>query len=363
MKKQLLLLVLMLLPMVAMADLSGRCGDNLTWTYTEATQTLTIEGSGAMDDYTSDGPWYYLRDVIEQIVIGQDVTTIGNRAFYLCKGLTSVTIPNSVTSIGFMAFASCKSLTSVTIPNSVTSIGFMAFDGCNSLTSITIPNSVTSISQPAFNGCTGLTSMKVDSGNTKYDSRDNCNAIIETERNTLIAGCKNTTIPNNVTSIGDSAFYDGYSLTSIIIPNSVTSIGLSAFYFCYGLTQVIIGNGVKSIEKKAFSRCSNIQDMYLYADWIPTTGTDVFYSSYTSYITTLHVPASLLSLYKSTSPWKDFKEIVALTDSDPKPDVTGVNAVRNIEDNKVVIYNFNGVRLNEPQKGINIINGKKYVEK
>jgi hypothetical protein len=71
----------------------------------------------------------------------------------------------------------------------------------------------------------------------------------------------------------------------------------------------------------------------------------------------------MLFVYQSITPWKDFKEIVALTDSDPKPDVTAVNAVRNIEDNKSVIYNLNGVRLNEPQKGINIINGKKFVVK
>ena len=115
------------------------------------------------------------------------VTSIGSSAFSACSSLTSITIPNSVTSIGWGAFMGCSSLTSITIPNSVTSIGWGAFSGCSSLTSVTIPNSVTSIGNSAFSGCSSLTSIVVESGNTTYDSRDNCNAIIETATNTLIA--------------------------------------------------------------------------------------------------------------------------------------------------------------------------------
>ena len=119
-----------------------------------------------------------------------------------------VTIPSnvngySVTSIGEFAFSGCTGLTTITIPNSVTSIGGAAFSWCEGLTTITIPNSVTSIGNEAFGGCLGLTSMKVDSGNKVYDSRDNCNAIIKTASNTLLAGCKNTIIPSSVTSIGE----------------------------------------------------------------------------------------------------------------------------------------------------------------
>ncbi len=170
----------------------------------------------------------------------------------------AITIPNSVTSIGEYAFYSCTGLISITIPEGVTSIGNYAFSFCTSLTSITIPNSVTSIGQAAFSYCRGLTSIIVESGNTVYDSRENCNAIIETATNTLTHGCKTTVIPNSVTSIGNSAFLRCKSLTSVTIPNSVTSIGQNAFSYCTGLTSVTIPNSVTSIGERAFVGCTGL---------------------------------------------------------------------------------------------------------
>ena len=153
-----------------------------------------------------------------------------------------MTIPNGVKSINNDAFSSCSALTSITIPNSVTSIGNYAFSSCSALTSITIPNSVTSIGNFVFSGCNNLTDLSVASGNTVYDSRDNCNAIIETASNTLIAGCSSTVIPNSVTSIGNNAFR-GSGLISLIIPNSVTSIGDFVFHSCNNLIDLSVASG------------------------------------------------------------------------------------------------------------------------
>ena len=219
--------------------------------------SVTIPNSVTSIDYDA----FSACSGLTSVSIPNSVTSIGNSAFRYCVGLTSVTILNSVTSIGSEAFAYCYVLKSVNIPNSVNSIGNSAFCVCHELTSITIPNSVTSIGDDAFRGCSGLESIVVESGNSKYDSRDNCNAIIETATNTLLAGCKNTTIPNSVTEIGNGAFEDCRGLTSITIPNSVTEIGNSAFLRCSGLTSVTIPNSVTSIGNEALRLCSGLESI------------------------------------------------------------------------------------------------------
>ena len=208
-------------------------------------------------------------------IIPTSVTSIGEGAFFGYSGLTSVTIPNSVTEIHYSAFEDCSGLTSLTIPNSVTSIGYYAFSGCSSLTSITIPSLVTWIGSSAFSGCSGLTSITVDSDNPVYDSRNNCNAIIETATNTLIAGCKNTIIPNSVTSIDDEAFYGCSGLISVTIPNSVTSISYRVFCHCSGLASVTIPNSVTSISNYAFEGCSGLTSVT-----IPNSVTEIHYSAF-----------------------------------------------------------------------------------
>ena len=212
MKHKFFVLLLSLFTTTTIVAQSGTCGANLTWILQDS--VLTISGTGLMTDFPtiSSIPWYSNRTSIK-----------------------SVYINNGVTSISGSAFCSCYALTSVTIPSSVTSIGSFAFDYCRCLSSVVIPNSVTIIDNCAFRNCSDLISIIVAPGNPKYDSRNNCNAIIETATNTLIIGCQNTIIPTNVTSIGDYAFYGQSKMTSITIPSSVTSIGDGAFVECNSL--------------------------------------------------------------------------------------------------------------------------------
>ena len=195
------------------------------------------------------------------------------------------TLDNAINENHFRGF----NLEEIILPNSVTSIGYNAFYGCSGLTSITIPNSVTYIHYNAFEGCTGLFSIKVENGNAEYDSRDNCNAIVETATNTLIIGCKNTIIPNSVTSIGYDAFYGCSGLTSITIPNSVTYISNYAFYDCSSLTSII----------------SKIQNPFVIYEYLFYCKNKNIYAT-----TTLTVPKGTKAAYQATEGWNKFANIV-----------------------------------------------------
>ena len=353
MKKHLLLLVMMLLPLMASAEAveidgiyynlinKGKIAEVTRDSYGYSGSVIipeTVTYNGTEYRVTSIGYMAFSNcSRLNSITIPKSVTSIGIEAFYGCMGLTSVNIsdiaawcaisfgehsnpliyarhlylngeeiksliiPDGVTSIGTWSFVNCTGLTSITFPNSVTTIGNDAFDGCAGLTSVTIPNSVTSIGYYAFLDCTSLTYINIPNSVTSIGHH-------------AFAGCTgltSITIPDGVTSIANYIFSGCNSLTSVTIPNSVTYIGDGVFWNSNGLTSVTIGSGIKIIEAKAFASCPELTDVYCYAENVPNTQTSAFEGSYVEYAT-LHVPAASINTYKEKEPWKNFKNIVSI---------------------------------------------------
>lgn len=219
---------------------SGSCGDNLTWSYDEATTTLTISGEGEMVNYGSsstneDGvvvdwqmpPWSDLS--FTRLTVEEGVTSVGDFAFgYTEEGniLTCVEMADSVTTLGDGAFRFCHNLTSIEMSAGLTSLGLQTFEGCESLKEIAIPEGITSIGAWTFSSCASLTEIH---------------------------------IPSSVTSIGDWAFSDCTSLTQLEIPGSVTSLGLGAIASCENLTVVTIPDSITSIGDWTFSNCTALE--------------------------------------------------------------------------------------------------------
>lgn len=222
---------------------------------------------------------------LTSVQIPNTMQWIGGLAFKNCTGLTSITIPPSVTRIGIIPtgvesgafqgcrglkevnfnadsclimsypFIDCDSLTTLNIGDNVTAIPQMAFYGCSALTSLFIPASVTHIGIAAFHRCGGLESIVVDAENPVYDSRNNCNAIIETATGVLVRGCHNTVIPEDVHTIGHHAFSGCTQFTSFVIPDNIEIIGMAAFSGCTGIANVHIPSSVSTINNGAFSNC------------------------------------------------------------------------------------------------------------
>ena len=315
----------MLLSIVSVVDFSayadvqtGSCGDNVTYSLDTETGVLTISGTGDMYSY---GPFYENTN-IKSVIIENGVTSIGDGVFQGCTSLRSVTIPDSVTSIGDDAFYGCYftsenfvnnsnvelddsskptivdtdaggfcikdnelvnmrptyAIGEITIPDSVTSISDYAFNDCTSLTSVTIPDSVTSIDDWTFSSCTSLTSIEVSGNNKNYSSADG--VLFNKDKSELITYPAGKTdseyvIPNSVISIGDSAFENCTSLTSVTIPDSVTSIGRYTFENCTSLTSVTIPNSVTSIGDYAFYNCTSLTSVTI-PDSVTSIGSGAF---------------------------------------------------------------------------------------
>ena len=230
-----------------------------------------------LKDNTSISESAFCSTSLTSIVIPDNVTTIGNNAFYVCNNLASVTIGSGVTEIGSYAFGNCGSLTSVVIPDNVTSIGERAFRYCNSLTSVTISSGVTTISKEAFYSCKNLTSVVIPDNVTSIGERafyntpwyesysaDTANQygnivyinnVAYEATSTDITSCE---FKEGTTYIAGGTFSGNTSLTSVTIPDSVTTIGESIFDGCTSLTSVTIGSGVTTIGDSVFNQCSNL---------------------------------------------------------------------------------------------------------
>ena len=262
------------------------------------------------------------------ITLPDGVLSVNDRTFSGCTQLTSVKMGENVTSIGEFAFENCQSLSAITIPDKVQNIGQYAFTKCTALTSITIPENVTNISWNVLSYCKALSSIIVSDQNTTFDSRNNCNAIIETATNTIIATCTQSTIPTSATGIGACAFYGRADLTHMTIPDQITRIGRSAFRDCKSLESVVtgdnlniidesaflsctamtsfsVGTGIDSIKDNAFVDCGKLEKFECKAT-TPPVAEWAFDISPTAI---LYVPEQSVDLYKSDNQWNQFHKI------------------------------------------------------
>ncbi len=208
-----------------------------------------------------------------------------------------------VTMVGELAFLNCETLREAILPKTVTTIGGGAFYNNTGLESVHIPELVSDIGIQAFMRATNITKITVDPGNVTYDSRENCNAIIHTATNTLISGCQNSFIPNDVKLIGDYAFVECRGLIEITIPESVDSIGISAFNYCEGLTSLSIPSSVTSLGAYAFNGCKSLSSIILYHETPPEIGRSCFRNGSTCPI---YVPTGSVESYKAAESWSDY---------------------------------------------------------
>ena len=289
------------------------------------------------------------------IIIPEGVKAIENRTFFVCKKLSSVTLPSTLTIIEERAFQSCDVLESINFPDGLTTIGESAFFDCP-IKSIHIPVRVSSIAKSAFSYCgRHIESITVASGNTVYDSRGDCNAIIETGSNTLLIGCKNTIIPDGITSIGDEAFLLCSGLTSVIFPEGLNTIGNNAFRGAR-LTSLFLPEGVVSIGKEAFY--SNELNTISLPKSVVSIGEKAFasnrYNSHNGKIYsyaiqpidinenvfdeggyrwgTLYIPEDSKSKYESAEGWKNFKNIIEMIE----PDAVNIPATATVKEGETI---------------------------
>lgn len=220
---------------------------------------------------------------LAEIMMYDGCTTLTNDSndqeglFYNCKKLTKVTLSDYITALPKYCFYNCVKLVEVKMPSALTTLNYGIFMACSSLSSLHIPKNVTSIGNSIIQNCPSVVSLTVDSENTTYDSRNNCNCIINKSTNTLLFGSGVATIPNTVTSIANSAFMGRNNLQEITIPSSVTSIGQYAFSICRSLSTLSIPASVTTIGNYAFRGCSTLSSVTINTSTTLTAlGTSLF---------------------------------------------------------------------------------------
>lgn len=239
--------------------------------------TLIFKGLGKLNKHCLDLP--IDKKSIKKIIINEGITSIGSFMFCNFINLTDVKLPKSLIEIELSAFDSCQSLENINLEDNIKSIGKDAFLGCSKLTINKLPKNLQEIQSGTFCGINKIVISKnvtkinefsldylnevvADNENQIYDSRNNCNCIIETKTNTLIVGTKNSIIPNNISKIGDWAFVDS-EIEKIIIPKSVNTIGEHAFDGCKNLKEIHIYKDLANIYKSAFNQCNNLEGIFI----------------------------------------------------------------------------------------------------
>ncbi len=310
---------------------NGSCGENLTWTFNDGTKTLTVSGTGEMENYSAEtrAPWYEHRAAMTSLVLEDGVSSIGSYAFNACKNLTSITFAGSVESIGDYAFFDCGSLAELTIPGTVKKIGAYAFGGAKQLTKLTLSDGVQEIGEAAFSGLVALTDVSIP-GSVSAIGDKAFSADVALVNVTLGEGVakigtgaflqcvalKEITLPASLTEIGVQGFSRCTALESITIPAKTETIGDRAFFGCTGLKSVKFEDGTKKTGVSAFSGCTALTSVDL-GKTVETIDEGSFYGC--SALKNVTIPASVRTLGKDAfsgcySAEVEFENVDAITE-------------------------------------------------
>ena len=264
---------------------------------------------------------------LREVVLTENMV-LSDAVFYECNNLTSIIISDGVTTIPTWTFGYCPAFTMANFPSSVTTICDYAFYNCQGLKEIYIPANITNIGTDAFNCDSALESIYVAADNPVYDSRERCNALIETATNVLITGCKNTVIPDNVETIAAWAFGYCTGLTDIVIGSGVTKIEAFAFTNCSNLASIVISEHVTEIGDAAFAYCSALNNIEVKAVNPPVIYEMTFENVDKSI--ELIVPTESIEVYRTTEYWREFTNIKG---------ISGINAATGNDNIDVYVNN------------------------